>query len=129
MMEYPIKPYFDAREPIKQSIELKQVNVKTYGDGDTILDTDDKLFVLNVELEYSGCYYESDRPSVKVEITEYDKIPYDDVEFLSRKRSYARAKAKYKRDIKKYNEDLAKYNLEQERKLYLKLKKKLGIEK
>lgn len=127
----PQKPYFHLNLPVKETIEYRQVSVKSYGDGDIILETDQKRYVLTLDLNYDGCYYESDRPSTMATITEYDKIPFNDEEFTARKRAYSRAKLKFKKDCIQYEKDLVEYEASlqrtkeiAERRLFLKLKKK-----
>jgi hypothetical protein len=133
-MNYPIKPYFYAVEP-KEPKEVINNEIlkeeKILNDGEIIAETDTEVTRVSLELDYAGCYYESDSPSISGKISTYIKSEIPNPKYDKQLAQYKKAKEKYKADLKKYKADLKIYEEQMKEQLersqreqYLKLKKK-----
>jgi hypothetical protein len=62
-----------ARIPPKLHLELlSEVQVDRW--GHTVFENDDIQVVVSAEIDYGGCFYESDSPSIEMKVTTYKKV-------------------------------------------------------
>ena len=125
------KPKFLHQEPTKTKKGRAHGKVhEVSSDTEITLDSGEKLYVEG-ELDYSSCYYEGDRPSVKIKITSFrdEEVPNPDYEkelerFLKLKEKFEKENARWKVLKKLWDEKKATEQEQAERKMLKKLKEK-----
>jgi hypothetical protein len=89
---------FDKKpqEMISENKTLSEESIKDF--PHTIEATEDYKIVLDVDLDYSGCYYEGDHPSVKATIAKISKSIIPNPNYKKELDKYEKAFAENKRE-------------------------------
>jgi hypothetical protein len=104
-----IKPSFHGIKPTKMVTVAERISERTVYDGEVLyVDADGNNVKIEFELDYSGCYYEGDTPSIEAKIVTEKVTEIPNKNYDKQLSIFEKEKEKYAKLMIEYKEWLAK---------------------
>lgn len=101
----PKKPEFLAVPPPLEIPSLKELKREYYRDSSILIEeTETTVTYLEWELDYGGCYYEGDSPSIQVDRVTYSKEMMPNPRYKTDLKFYNSAKRNYEKRLARYEQ-------------------------
>lgn len=117
-------PVFSAIKPDEYFSHGEKVSAQTYMDGDWVEFDPAFDYRLDVELDYSGCYYPGESPSVKCFLVAYTKEKMENPLYAEQLANYEREKRKHKKQLEEWKKWKIIWDAEQEKLKKMQLRRK-----